>query len=99
MYDVGCSAARCLQWNAGKIRLFHLFQIYYYQSAAHPFICPCILNASIRTQPTVTFSTGMNTPVAVEERLEILWRPNVFKNLCQLKDKKRMIYKQNKRLR
>lgn len=50
------------------------------------FISPCNLNASIGKQPTVTFSVGIYTPVAVEKRSrsKLIRRPNVFINSCQL---------------
>lgn len=40
------------------------------QCVGHAFRGPCNVNAPIWTQPTVTFSTGIYTPLAVEERLK-----------------------------
>ena len=63
------------------------FILYYYillQCVVHAFRSPCNVNASIGKQPTVTFSTGIYTPVAVEERSKLIWRPNAFMNSCQL---------------
>ena len=54
------------------------------QCVVHAFRSPCNLNASIGKQPTVTFSTDIYTPVALEERSKLIWRPNVFMNSCQL---------------
>lgn len=42
------------------------------QSTVHAFRNNYNLNASVRTEPTVTFSTGIYTPVAVEERSKIM---------------------------
>ena len=63
------------------------FSLYYYillQCVVYAFRSPCNVNASIGKQPTVTFSTGIYTPVVVEERSKLIWRPNAFMSSCQL---------------
>lgn len=53
--------------NRGLVFLY-IFQTYYYEIKFMHLELRAVLNASMGKQRTVTFSTGIFTPVAAEER-------------------------------
>lgn len=70
--------------NKSYFYKFPLFFTRICSSRIYKSVQPGLLNTTIGKQLTVTFSTDINTPLAVEERSKPIWRPKNCMSLSSL---------------